>query len=775
MSPFALASYQYNVWAIPYAVSAVVCFVVAASLSRSKTQAERAFMWNIVPVGIAHLACIPLACARSAEVAHFWTRFALAPTAFAGPAILHTVVVLVGWQKQLRWTRVGFWLCAIVMGTLAFTSNLLMSSAWRTAYGWSGRAGPLLPVQLLLIAASTTPAFAILISHARSAPSAIQRRRYGYILIAFFIGMFSAFDYLPFYGMRVTPSSYLPVTLTSITIYYSLRHERPADLPTFFGRTLVWAALSALVFVPVAILAWLSRGWAGWRDPLVAALALYTVFLGMRWYLRRVQPRIDHLFHRRKHDLDAAAARFAERVAVLHTAADLGRAAHAVLEQTVYARLCAFAVPPDPEAQAASRDPLPWKVVYSAWGSVPPPDGADPLLKRMQTEPQVVTREAVAHGAVADVRAQAERMFARYGAEALLALVDQSGGRVLGLMAVSSRAGGRPFSDLELDFLDRLRTHAAAALVQARLYDQLHRLRQELEEKVAARTQELARAAAGLESAQQMLVQQEKMSLLGLLVSGVAQDLLNAVERAHSQVPDLVAHLAALQVAMDLCRDAAGETAREELAPREKDVRLDYIRRDLGALVDAIAEGARRATAIAQDLRRFARADTVTRQAADLHAGLESTLNLLRHEFKGDRVKVERDYDMEIPPLECYPGPLNQVFMNLLLNAAQAIEEKGVITIRTRRVDPDRIEVVVRDTGKGIPRENLGRIFEPFFTTKGQGGRSGSGLGLAISYGIIERHGGRIQVDSEVGKGTEFRVVLPIRAPGPPLASRLPD
>jgi two-component system NtrC family sensor kinase len=574
--------------------------------------------------------------------------------------------------------------------------------------------------------------------------------------------------------MRVTPSSYVPVTLTAITIYYSLRHERPADLPTFFMRTLVWAALSALVFVPVALLAWISRGWAGWREPLVAALALYTMFLGMRSYLRRVQPRIDHLFHRRKHDLDAAAARFAERVAVLHTAADLGRAVAAVLEDTLYARLCAFAVPPDPEL--AAKDPmLPWKIVYSAWGSVPPPDSGDPLLKRLESEPHVLTREAVAHGAVAEVRAQAERMFARYGAEALLSLVDQAGARVLGLMAVSSRAGGRLFTDLELDFVDRIRTHAAAALVQARLYDQLHRLRQELEEKVAARQQELARAAAGLESAQQMLVQQEKMSLLGLLVSGVAQDLLTAVERAHSAVPDLVAHLAALQVALDLCRDAAGEAARSELANREKEARLDYIRRDLGALVDAIAEGARRATAIAQDLRRFARADVATRQAADLHAGLESTLNLLRHEFKGDRVKVERDYDMEIPPLECYPGPLNQVFMNLLLNAAQAIEEQGTITIRTRRLDPERIEVIVRDTGKGIPRENLGRIFEPFFTTKGQGGRSGSGLGLAISYGIVERHGGRIVVDSEVGKGTEFRVLLPIRAPGPPLESRLPD
>src|SRR5206468_668939 len=143
-------------------------------------------------------------------------------------------------------------------------------------------------------------------------------------------------------------------------------------------------------------------------------------------------------------------------------------------------------------------------------------------------------------------------------------------------------------------------------------------------------------------------------------------------------------------------RDGVGEAVRHEMAPRESAARLDYVRRDLGPLVDAIAEGARRATAIAEDLRRFARADAAERLPADLNAGIESTLNLLRHELGGGKVRIERDFDPEIPPLECYPGPLNQVFMNLLLNAAQAIEEDGTIVVRTRRVEPDRVEVVVR-------------------------------------------------------------------------------
>jgi two-component system NtrC family sensor kinase len=262
------------------------------------------------------------------------------------------------------------------------------------------------------------------------------------------------------------------------------------------------------------------------------------------------------------------------------------------------------------------------------------------------------------------------------------------------------------------------------------------------------------------------------MSLLGLLVSGVSEALASAVEQANAAVPGLIEELAAQQVALDLCRDAVSDEVRAELAPREEAARLDYVRRDLGSLVDAISEGARRATAIAQDLGQFAHADPSLRVAADLHAGIESTLNLLRHELRGG-VRIERDFAANIPPLECYPGPLNQVFMNLFINAAQAIEADGTIRIRTRLVVPDRVEIVVSDTGKGIPQEHLARIFEPFFTTKGPGGRSGSGLGLAISYGIVERHGGRILVESEEGRGTEFRVVLPLRAPTAPVGARL--
>jgi len=156
-------------------------------------------------------------------------------------------------------------------------------------------------------------------------------------------------------------------------------------------------------------------------------------------------------------------------------------------------------------------------------------------------------------------------------------------------------------------------------------------------------------------------------------------------------------------------------------------------------------------------LRHFSRLDEGALKLADVHEGLDSTLLLLKNKTK-NYIEIIRQYDKSIGKIECFPGQLNQVFMNILSNAVQAIEDKGKIYINTQR-EGDNIEIRVRDTGQGIPNHLKERIFEPFFTTKDVG--KGTGLGLSISYGIIERHNGRIIVESEPEKGTEFMISLP--------------
>jgi signal transduction histidine kinase len=171
-------------------------------------------------------------------------------------------------------------------------------------------------------------------------------------------------------------------------------------------------------------------------------------------------------------------------------------------------------------------------------------------------------------------------------------------------------------------------------------------------------------------------------------------------------------------------------------------------------------DGVARVAKIVQDLKDFSHVDEAEWQWADLHKGLDSTLNVVWNELKY-KAEVVKEYG-ELPVVECLPFQINQVFMNLLVNAAHAIEERGTITLRTGTAG-DEVWIEVADTGSGIPPENLGRIFDPFFTTKPVG--KGTGLGLSLSYGIMQKHHGRIEVTSEPGRGTTFRIVLPGRQP----------
>jgi signal transduction histidine kinase len=173
---------------------------------------------------------------------------------------------------------------------------------------------------------------------------------------------------------------------------------------------------------------------------------------------------------------------------------------------------------------------------------------------------------------------------------------------------------------------------------------------------------------------------------------------------------------------------------------------------DIGKGVDRVVE-------IVGGLKNFSRADDTKEVPADIHEMLDATLIILRNKYK-DRIEVVQDYDRSLPPLLCYAGQLNQVFMNIIGNAIDAIDDKGTISIATRK-RAENLEISIQDTGKGIPESVKKRIFDPFFTTKPIG--QGTGLGLSISYGIVEKHNGSIEVQSVQGKGTEFLVVLPLR------------
>jgi PAS domain S-box-containing protein len=251
------------------------------------------------------------------------------------------------------------------------------------------------------------------------------------------------------------------------------------------------------------------------------------------------------------------------------------------------------------------------------------------------------------------------------------------------------------------------------------------------------------------------LVQSEKMAALGQLVAGVAHEINTPIGSIHANADVSTRALEMVSMAFE------SEGGKAALAEDRKLVRALAILRENN---DTNRVASERIVERVRALKNFARLDEAERKKADLHEGIDNTLMLLRHELKNDIELIKR-YG-ELPDVECHPNQLNQVFMNILVNAIQAMRgmsTKATITIETK-VQGDEVEVAFSDTGKGIAADDLGRIFDPGFTRKGVG--VGTGLGLSISYQIIERHRGRIHVESELGKGTTFRVRLPVRFRG---------
>ncbi|MHC4133979.1 MAG: ATP-binding protein [Planctomycetota bacterium] len=303
-----------------------------------------------------------------------------------------------------------------------------------------------------------------------------------------------------------------------------------------------------------------------------------------------------------------------------------------------------------------------------------------------------------------------------------------------------------------------------------RLMEELSRINQELEVTVQVRTHaladrnrelegknaELSEALRRLEATQSQLLHQEKMASIGQLAAGVAHELNNPIGFVNSNLETLRRYFERIESVFE-AYEARMDPGDEELAAVKRDLKIDFLRTDLPELIAESLDGTRRVRKIVEDLKTFSHPAGKKVDFRDLNAGLESTLNIVHNELKY-KARVIKGFG-DIPHVRCRLGQINQVFMNLLLNAVQAIEDSGEIRVATQH-DGDDVVLSVADTGRGMSPEVRSRVFEPFFTTKEVG--HGTGLGLSISYDIVQKHGGSLTVDSEVGRGTTFVVRLPI-------------
>jgi PAS domain S-box-containing protein len=265
-----------------------------------------------------------------------------------------------------------------------------------------------------------------------------------------------------------------------------------------------------------------------------------------------------------------------------------------------------------------------------------------------------------------------------------------------------------------------------------------------------------------LQETQNQLLQSEKMASIGQLAAGVAHEINNPVGYINSNVSSLKQYVLDLFTVIDTYEAAekfiTDEDTLANIHTIKQKLDLAFLKQDIMDLMSESQEGVSRVKQIVQDLKDFSHTDSGEWIWADLHQGLNSTLNIAHNELKY-KTQVVKEYG-DLPQIECMPSQLNQVFMNLLVNAAHAIEEHGTITIRTGVENDEWIWIEITDTGKGIAPEHLNRIFDPFFTTKPVG--KGTGLGLSLSYSIVEKHGGHIEVKSKPGHGSKFTVKLPV-------------
>jgi len=346
--------------------------------------------------------------------------------------------------------------------------------------------------------------------------------------------------------------------------------------------------------------------------------------------------------------------------------------------------------------------------------------------------------------------------------------------KLSGILYLENNLAPGTFTSERVEVLKILTGQIVISIENARLYRSLEENKRTLEEKVERRTaeisqkneqlniqkEELRTTLENLKYAQFQLLQSEKMASLGQLVAGIAHEINNPVNFISAGVESLNTNLEEISQVLDIYNKITTsnvETKLKEIEDLKWKIEYKEAIREIDKLIASIKNGTKRTTEIVKGLRTFSRMDEDVIKTADIHEGLDSTLILLHNRYK-NRIEIIKNYG-SIPQIESYPGQLNQVFMNILSNAIDSIDKTGEITITTTRIN-GMVQISIKDTGRGIPENLIEKLFEPFYTTKEIG--RGTGLGLSISHSIIEKHKGSIDVKSEVGKGSEFIIMLPV-------------
>ncbi len=552
----------------------------------------------------------------------------------------------------------------------------------------------------------------------------VRRTQIGLITTGFLVSFLGSLDYLPkLFYYPVYPLGFLTVFFWILVVAYAIIRYKAMDIETVIHKTLMWLATTFVAIIPFAAIIYATREWQDLASAPAATVYFLALAVSFYFYFRAIQPRLDQLFQRQQANLLAILEEFSKELVHLKNLRDLLQSFARMLRRRLYVRRLSVYLRDEEKREFVPS-------IAKGLRNLRPFPSNHPFLVWLEKYDKVVVGELVLADPGVESFKDAVRDYFKK-TQALIAIPLVLGGNLIGVAHLGRKANLRRYGVREIQFFSQLRSPVTIAFSNSMrfediraLSDQLQLWNQQLEERVDQRTRELAKT-------QEQLVQAEKLATLGTLAGGVAHEINNP--------------LTAVLTNAQILKMTAGEDVKESL--------------------DLIEEGAKRCQGIVQKLMKYARktAEEAPHRPVDLNQVVKGTCALLGFQLQQENIEWETRLE-NVTPVEGIAGELEQVLTNLLVNARDAIQAaknrgKGKILIETRQTG-EFVELIVRDNGTGISKENQKKIFDPFFTTKDVG--AGTGLGLAVTYGILKRHGAAISVDSAPGKGATFTVSFPL-------------
>jgi signal transduction histidine kinase len=700
-------------------VSAILGLFVLAKNSKNSVNVY----WCLASLSVA-LWSVGLGLMTSAteySSAVFWLRIHYLGAILIPILYLHFVIKLLGYQEYFV-LRLSYGIGAIFM-VLSFSGHLV-DAVPKGPFNFYTRGLFLYPAYAVFFACVAVYAHYLLVKEYRQVSSK-KRDQVKFLLLGTgiaFLGGSTAF--FPVFDWPIFPFGMYLVALYVVMVGYSIIRYNLMDIQTVIHKTAMWVVTSALYVIPIGLVLFATKKQIEQFPLWLFLLMIAALFLVNIPYMRIVQPRIDQLFQRRLYDLRAILDRFIRDVAIVKSIPELSEKLVSTIRTVLYAEPTTLLLWHPREQRYAATDGSIGITADDAW-----------LVWLKQREHMVELAEVMAESdqpAADAAKAYAART------DALFCLPLHRDGQLIGVVNVGPKQNLQRYSQPEREFLETLRAEVSIALTNSLLYDEVTQMSEELRQWGLELEQRVEEKTRELKEAQSQLIQSEKLAAHGLLAAGVLHEINNPLSFSRGS-------LSVLKRALARVKEASQGTMGPLLGEVER-------------AAEIIQNGHERIAAIVRDLKMFAKRDVEGIKLSDLHQGLDATLSLLRHEL-GDRITIVRDYG-DIGLVEADAAQVNQVFLNLLHNALQAIAGAGAITIKTWK-EGERVFISIRDTGAGIDPEHLPRIFEPFFTTKPVG--QGTGLGLSVSHRIIAEHSGQMTVQSLLGRGTEFVIELPAR------------